>query len=328
MSATASIPVIVWLLTFGSLTATSQFLDGYEDSDLNNRPIIGIVAQELSGSLNGMYGIKYSSYIAASYVKFIEGAGGRVVPIWIGRSNAYYEGIMGKINGVLWPGGGTSFIDPSGYGGAAYKMYKIAKKMNDNGTRFPIFGTCMGFELLAFITADRKLDMLSCNSQDQPLPLEFKQDYTHSKLFGNASRDVLDILASSNVTANYHRNCVTEKALKSAGAKNKFRVLSLNHDKNGVEFISSLESVDYPFYGVQFHPEKNAYEWKKEKLIPHSKEAVVTTQYFADFFVNEARKNRNRFESKEEESRSLIYNYPATYTGAKGSSFTQCYLFE
>lgn len=42
----------------------------------------GIVAQELSGRLSGMYDNKYSSYIAASYVKFVEGAGGRVVPIW------------------------------------------------------------------------------------------------------------------------------------------------------------------------------------------------------------------------------------------------------
>lgn len=64
-------------------------------------------------------------------------------------------------------------------------------------------------------------------------------------------------------------------------------MLSLNHDRNGTEFISSLESVDYPFYGVQFHPEKNAYEWKIGTRIPHSKEAVVITQYFADFFVNE-----------------------------------------
>ncbi|XP_076663710.1 gamma-glutamyl hydrolase-like [Andrena cerasifolii] len=328
MSPTASVPVIVWLLTFGSLTATTRFRGGYEDSDLNDRPIIGIVAQELNGHLNRTYGDKYSSYIAASYVKFVEGAGGRVVPIWIGRRYAYYEDIMGKINGVLWPGGGTNLTSPNSYGGAAYKIYKIAKKMNDKGTFFPIFGTCMGFELLAFITTDRKLNMTPCNSVDQRLPLELKQSYTHSKLFGNAPRYVLDILASRNVTANYHRNCVTEKALNTAGPKDKLRVLSLNHDRNGVEFISSLESVDYPFYGVQFHPEKNAYEWKIEMRIPHSKEAVLINQYFADFFVNEARKNRNRFVSAKNESESLIYNYPTTYTGSKGSSFTQCYLFE
>ena len=31
--------------------------------------------------------------------------------------------------------------------------------------------------------------------------------------------------------------------------------------KNGLEFISSLEAKEYPFYGTQYHPEKNSFEW-------------------------------------------------------------------
>lgn len=42
----------------------------------------GILSQEISYKLNEKYPGKYDSYIAASYVKFIEGAGARVVPIW------------------------------------------------------------------------------------------------------------------------------------------------------------------------------------------------------------------------------------------------------
>ncbi|KAF4524039.1 hypothetical protein B566_EDAN016021 [Ephemera danica] len=48
---------------------------------VNDRPIIGVLTQELSSSLEGVYGENYTSYIAASYVKFLEGAGARVVPI-------------------------------------------------------------------------------------------------------------------------------------------------------------------------------------------------------------------------------------------------------
>lgn len=44
---------------------------------LNNRPIVGILTQPTSGGLR-KYG---SSYIAASYVKFIESGGGRAVPV-------------------------------------------------------------------------------------------------------------------------------------------------------------------------------------------------------------------------------------------------------
>lgn len=49
---------------------------------LNEEPIIGVLAQEMSYSLANKYEDDYESYIAASYVKFIEGAGARVVPIW------------------------------------------------------------------------------------------------------------------------------------------------------------------------------------------------------------------------------------------------------
>lgn len=48
----------------------------------NDTPIIGILAQEISYHLNTKWPGVYTSYIAASYIKFIEGAGARPVPIW------------------------------------------------------------------------------------------------------------------------------------------------------------------------------------------------------------------------------------------------------
>lgn len=49
---------------------------------LNNRPIIGILSQEQSFYLHSKYVEEnYTSYIAASYVKDVESAGARVVPI-------------------------------------------------------------------------------------------------------------------------------------------------------------------------------------------------------------------------------------------------------
>lgn len=83
----------------------------------------------------------------------------------------------------------------------------------------------------------------------------------------------------------------------------------------------------YPFYGVQFHPEKNLYEWIRNRNIPHSENAVKMAQYFARFFVNEARKNGNKFSGVDEENRMLIYNFPVTFTGLVKSAFEQSYLF-
>lgn len=46
--------------------------------------------------------------------------------------------------------------------------------------------------------------------------------------------------------------------------------LSINWDRQGLEYISTIEAKNFPFVGVQFHPEKNVFEWSpKEPRIPH-----------------------------------------------------------
>ncbi|XP_068966701.1 gamma-glutamyl hydrolase-like, partial [Bombus flavifrons] len=282
----------------------------------------GILAQEKSPDHS-------KSYIAASYVKFIEGAGARVVPIWIGRDEYYYEDILSKINGVLWPGGSASFANSSGgYADAGYEIYKIAKRMNDNGDYFPILGICLGFELLTYVVAERIPHRTRCRAQTLPLQLEFTPDYRRGRMFSDISDNVADILRTKKVTSNQHLNCVTKSGLQRAGVSDKFRILSLNHDLRNLEFISSLEHITYPFYGLQFHPEKNLYEWKIGEKIPHGKNAIEIAQYFANFFVNEARKNHHIFRSSEEEAQTLIYNYSPTYTALGDSVFMQSYIFD
>jgi gamma-glutamyl hydrolase len=64
-------------------------------------------------------------------------------------------------------------------------------------------------------------------------------------------------------------------------------VTSTNKDNQGLEFVSSFEHRQYPIYGVQFHPERNAYEWKVSKINPHSANAIAVGQYFANFLISE-----------------------------------------
>lgn len=96
---------------------------------------------------------------------------------------------------------------------------------------------------------------------------------------------------------------------------------------NLFSFLSRFR-LRYPFYGVQFHPEKSLYEWIRNRNIPHSGNAIRSAQYFASFFVNECRKSDNRFASVDEENQVLIYNFPTKFTGRLNSTFEQSYLFE
>lgn len=53
----------------------------------------------------------------------------------------------------------------------------------------------------------------------------------------------------------------------------------------------------------------------------------MASQFFAEFFVNEARKSDHHFKNSKTEDDYVIYNFPVKFTGRSGSAFEQCYLF-
>jgi gamma-glutamyl hydrolase len=69
-----------------------------------------------------------------------------------------------------------------------------------------------------------------------------------------------------------------------------------------------MEGRKYPFYSMQWHPEKSSFEWNPQKAIPHFSASIEISQYISNFFVNEA-----RFASRKEERAALIYNHNPTY---------------
>lgn len=209
--------------------------------ELNEEPVIGILAQEMSYSLAAKYDEDYESYIAASYVKFVEGAGARVVPIWINKPREYYEGLLSKLNGVLLPGGATWFNQSNGYADAGRHIYDVALEINVQGGFFPLWGTCLGFELLTYLATNGDEHRAHCSSNNQGLPLDFKPDFRKSRMFGETPDEIIEILASEPVTPNFHQYCVTEKNLTAYGLDREWRVMSTNQDWNGMEFISTIE---------------------------------------------------------------------------------------
>ncbi|KDR20013.1 Gamma-glutamyl hydrolase [Zootermopsis nevadensis] len=294
---------------------------------LNNRPIIGILSQELTDYMKDKFPGNYTSYIAASYVKYVEEAGARVVPIKINQTESYYESVIDTVNGVLFPGGAASFSASGGYADAAWKLYQRAVSKNNAGDYFPVWGTCLGFELLTYLATRQHNILTACDSENVALPLKFKLGYKNSRLYEDAPKKILNILASQNVTVNFHHFCVTETNLTAVGMDKDWNVTAVDSDSEGLEFVSSFEHKLHPFYGVQFHPEKNSFEWKATKYIPHTANAILVQQYFANFFVKEARKNHHQFPSQDDEEAALIYNYQPTYTGKNDSTFEQCYFF-
>ena len=85
-----------------------------------------------------------TNYIAASYVKFVEMFGGRVVPIFPNQTVSYYQFLAKRLSGVLFPGGGMDLYS-SPYHDMAKIFYEHSVYLADNMEQnFPILGICLG----------------------------------------------------------------------------------------------------------------------------------------------------------------------------------------
>jgi gamma-glutamyl hydrolase len=86
-------------------------------------------------------------YIAASYVKFVESAGARVVPIQYDADTATLMKLFNSVNGILLPGGGVSLTNTSHYLNAGKTIYDAAVKSSKAGVKVPIWGAFVYFTL-------------------------------------------------------------------------------------------------------------------------------------------------------------------------------------
>jgi gamma-glutamyl hydrolase len=233
--------------------------------------------------------------------------------------------VFNQINGIIFPGGGSELVRTPIFYAGQY-LYHLALQANDRGVHFPIFGHCMGFQLLSMIQSE-DFDILEAEEvEDQGIPLNFTSLAHTSRIWGNAPAWVMKTLATEPITMNYHHWGVgLQRFQQNAKLNNFFDILSTNVDDHGRTFVSTVQGKKYPIYGYQWHPEKNAFEWSGH--INHSPEAIAVMQYMADFAVTEARKNHQSFANPKNEFDSLIYNYCPRYTAAISTSFVQSYVF-
>ncbi len=69
--------------------------------------------------------------------------------------------------------------------------------------------------------------------------------------------------------------------------------LSYFHDNSKRKYVTSFEFTNHPIFGIQFHPEKAAYEWKVK--MNRSQTAQKVSSEIAYNFVQECKKNNHTF---------------------------------
>lgn len=289
---------------------------------VNDRPVIGVLTQLISDEAMKPFG---ETYIPAAYVKYMESGGCRVMPIRLTHTAAEYENIFQKINGLLWIGGAAD-LEKSAFARVAKIFYSLALKANDKGDFFPIWGTCMGMQQLTVLVAGKNL-LTTTTAENVAYPLNLTTEAYSSRMFQGFPRELMRALTQEPLTGNFHHYGVTVKTFQeNKELQGFFSILSTNIAENGADFVSTMEGKDYPFYGVQWHPEVNRFQWDAKMNFPHSDHAVQLSALLAEFFVNEGRRSLHQFDNPEEEAAALIYNYTPVYA-ANFTEYEQIYFF-
>lgn len=296
-----------------------------------SRPVVGILSQPHSHGED--------HYIAASYVKWLESAGARSIAIPYDADDELLHEIFSQINGVLFPGGDAP-LPP-----AAKSMWNMILERNQNENDFfPAWGTCLGFEFMLMLAAgsDNVLQK-GFDAENISLPLIFPSDedvrqsngvYSIESQLYSTSSVLRQNLLRYNITMNNHHLGITpSNFMRNSELTDMFHITSTNVDRQGKAFVSTIESKTYPIYGIQYHPEKNNFEFglmdalqpmakyysdEPYEVINHSEKAVELSLQLALFFVGRVR--RSTFGSYNMTHRHpTVYHYPMV----RGRGFEQ-----
>jgi len=242
-----------------------------------------------------------------------------------------FDTLISSLNGALITGGETDIKTlTSPYMLAAGKLYNHSLALHAAGEVWPLWGTCMGMQVLSVLGA-RDPSVLLSNAYDSEgivLPLTLTAAAAQSRLLCDTClhpAEALHTLRTANSTVNLHHDGVPPSAFaRGTTLGDAFTLLSTNVDLKGRAFASTIESSSgAPIWGVQWHPERY-FEWRTDARhnFDHSAPNLLAMYAVSAHLVAEARKSPRAFADAQSEQAALLYNYRPV-----GDTSYQAYFF-
>nr|DAD48180.1 TPA_asm: hypothetical protein HUJ06_018117 [Nelumbo nucifera] len=223
------------------------------DPALYFRPVIGILTHPAHGASNGP-NASNASLITASYVKFVESAGARVIPLIYNEPPEILAEKLSLVNGVLLPGG---WAKTGLFYEIVEKVFKHALEKNDSGDHFPVFAICLSFELLTMIISKDVNILERFNALNQASTLQFTENsIIEGTVFQRFSPELLKKLTTDCIVMENHQYGISlERFQKNPSLSSFFRILTTSKDRDGKVYVSTVKSHNYPVSAFQWHPE-------------------------------------------------------------------------
>ena len=190
-----------------------------------------------------------------NYMKWLESGG--LIPVRIPYDIPKEELLqcLQRVKGVLWTGGA---IEKSKYDDVRpiyvdtlRTTFEVAKRYNDKGISYPLWGICQGLEFLALFQEGKDIHSLPKHPCDGNFPITFTGTSTMRKWFSPLEEEMK------------HRPCAVHHHTYGVDPIPNIKILSMQDD-----YVNILKYKDYPFYGLMFHVER-PFDDFSEKVSEH-----------------------------------------------------------
>ena len=220
---------------------------------------IGVVTVPLSPDKK-FYKVCGDSYIASAHIDWLNKHNVEVIEIPYNTKNLMHY--FKNTHGLYLPSGGAFAGTQMTFYNCCKQLLDLAVKENDKGNFYPVWGGCMGFQQM-LIWADGNDDVDSFlqnfdSFDDYFTNIQFTKEGLRSNIVNGISNKTLNLMQKGNNTLNNHKMGITPYKFARNKKVNKFfKNVGTSKDRKGREFIAIIEGNNYPFYGVQWHPERN-----------------------------------------------------------------------
>lgn len=206
-------------------------------------------------------------------------------------------------------------------------IYKQGLAQNE-ATRgnYPMWGTCLGFEMMMFHTSNKTIKTSEPDSINQLWNLKFIPENFNQSRFKDVLRpEIVNYLENDRVSYFSHHFGFRLSAFEENKLLTESFFPVAYYTKQGKKYVSIVQHKKYPIIGVQFHPEKILFEHKERLNIKLTLPGSIASQEMSRVLFAPTLSNLNMFENQLLLNHFLLENFSTVKTF---SVFESLYVFE